>query len=302
MEKMPGTDEPKSGFAEAIAAAEQADVVVVCLGLDASIEGEENHESNEFGSGDKYNLELPGLQQQLLEAVHAVGKPVVLVHLSGSAIALTWADENVSAIVQAWYPGAQGGRAIASLLLGDYSPSGKLPVTFYRSTEELPDFRDYSMTNRTYRYMTQEALYPFGYGLSYTSFAYERMTSGPSQVTAGEELTYSVKVTNTGERASEETVQLYVKDLEASVVVPKLELRGFQKLQLAPGESREISFTVTPRALSLIDEQGKRRLEPGQFELSIGGSQPDRRSEQLTGTAVVRYELEIVGEAMELEY
>lgn len=302
-EKMPGTDEPKSGFAEAIAAAEQADVVVVCLGLDASIEGEENHESNEFGSGDKYNLELPGLQQQLLEAVHTVGKPVVLVHLSGSAIALTWADEHVAAIVQAWYPGAQGGRAIASLLLGDYSPSGKLPVTFYRSIEELPDFRDYAMKNRTYRYMTQEALYPFGYGLCYTQFAYDRVTSSsPSKVATGEETTLTVKVTNTGSRASEETVQLYVKDLEASVTVPKLELRGFQKLQLAPGESREVSFTVTPRALSLIDEQGKRMLEPGRFELYIGGSQPDRRSEQLTGSAVVRYELEVVGDVMELDY
>ncbi|HZG56191.1 glycoside hydrolase family 3 C-terminal domain-containing protein, partial [Paenibacillus sp.] len=221
-------DHPKTRFAEALSAAQRADVVVVVTGLDATIEGEEFHESNDFGSGDKASLELPGLQQELLEAVHAVGKPVVLVNLSGSALALTWADEHIPAIVQGWYPGAQGGRAIASLLFGEYSPSGKLPVTFYRSTEELPDFRDYSMKGRTYRYMTQEALYPFGYGLSYTRFAYERVEPETAVVPAGAALTLRAKVRNVGEAASIETAQLYVRDVEASVDVPKWQLRGIR--------------------------------------------------------------------------
>ncbi|MBU9722211.1 MULTISPECIES: glycoside hydrolase family 3 C-terminal domain-containing protein [Bacillaceae] len=301
-EKMAGLDEPKSRFAEALAVAERADVVVICLGLDATIEGEEMHKSNDFGSGDKYNLELPGLQQELLEAIHRTGKPVILVNISGSALALNWADENVPAIVQAWYPGAQGGRAIASLLFGDYSPSGKLPVTFYRTTEELPDFRDYAMKNRTYRYMKNEALYPFGYGLSYTTFEYEPIEGVTQSVRAGENVEFTIKVKNTGEQVADEIVQLYVKDVEATVGVPNWELKGFRNVTLSPDEEREVSFTLTPRELSIINEVGQRILEPGKFEIYIGGSQPDQRSVALTGTEVLKYELEVTGNALDLEY
>jgi len=293
---------PKDRFAEALACAERADVVIMCLGLDATIEGEEGDTGNEFASGDKLNLELPGLQQELLEKVYATGKPIVLVLLSGSALAVRWADEHIPAIVQAWYPGGRGGEAVASLLFGEYSPSGRLPVTFYRTTEELPDFRDYSMKNRTYRYMENEALYPFGYGLSYTKFEYGPIKAEKTVINAGEDFTCSIRVKNIGSMASEETVQLYLKDVEASVEVPRWSLNGIRKVYLEPGCEKEVTFTLTPRQMALIDYEGKAVLEPGTFEVFIGGSQPDARSISLTGTPVQKITFEVTGERMELEY
>ena len=294
--------EPRDRFAEALACAERADVVIMCLGLDATIEGEEGDTGNEFASGDKLNLELPGLQQELLEKVYAAGKPIVLVLLSGSALAVRWADEHIPAIVQAWYPGGRGGEAVASLLFGEYSPSARLPVTFYRTTEELPDFRDYSMKNRTYRYMENEALYPFGYGLSYTKFEYSPIKAEKTVINAGEDFTCSIRVKNIGSMASEETVQLYLKDVEASVEVPRWSLNGIRKVYLEPGCEKEVTFTLTPRQMALIDYEGKAILEPGTFEVFIGGSQPDARSISLTGTPVQKIAFEVVGERMELEY
>lgn len=294
--------EPYDRFAEAISAAERADVVVVCLGLDANIEGEQGDVSNEFGSGDKKDLNLPGQQQELLEAVYKVGKPVILVLLSGSALAINWADEHIPAIIQAWYPGAEGGKAIASLIFGEYSPSGRLPVTFYRTTEELPDFRDYSMENRTYRYMKNEALYPFGYGLSYTKFEYSNIVLDKDKISAGESIECRATVKNIGNWASDEVVQLYIKDVEASVRVPRWQLRGIRKIYLEPGEEKEVSFTITPKDMSLINEEGKRMLEPGMFEVYVGGSQPDKRSIELTGTEVLKATFEVVGDVIELEY
>lgn len=294
--------EPYDRFAEAISAAERADVVVVCLGLDANIEGEQGDVSNEFGSGDKKDLNLPGQQQELLEAVYKVGKPVILVLLSGSALAINWADEHIPAIIQAWYPGAEGGKAIASLIFGEYSPSGRLPVTFYRTTEELPDFRDYSMENRTYRYMKNEALYPFGYGLSYTKFEYSNIVLDKDKISVGESIECRATVKNIGNWASDEVVQLYIKDVEASVRVPRWQLRGIRKIHLEPGEEKEVSFTITPKDMSLINEEGKRMLEPGLFEVYVGGSQPDKRSIELTGTEVLKATFEVVGDVIELEY
>lgn len=288
--------------AEALSAAEAADLTILCLGLDASIEGEQGDVSNEFDGGDKLHLNLPEPQQKLLEAVHAAGKPVILVLLVGSALAITWADEHVPAIIQAWYPGAEGGRAIASLIFGEYSPSGKLPVTFYRTTEELPEFTDYSMQNRTYRYMENEALYPFGYGLGYTRFQYSTITLEKEKITAGEELSCSIKVKNIGSYASDETVQLYLKDMEASVEIPKWQLKGIRKVYLKPGEEKEVSFTLTAKAMSLIDNEGNRILEPGEFKVFIGGSQPDARSQKLTGTKVSEAAFEVTGNSMPLEY
>ncbi|WP_077328988.1 glycoside hydrolase family 3 C-terminal domain-containing protein [Virgibacillus siamensis] len=300
--KKSALDHPKDRFAEAISAAEHSDIVVVCLGLDATIEGEEMHESNAFGSGDKKNLELPGLQHELLETIYATGKPVILVQLSGSAMALNWADQHVAAIIQAWYPGAQGGRAIASLLFGEYSPSGKLPITFYKSTEELPAFSDYSMKNRTYRYMQHEALYPFGYGLSYTTFSYKNSGESPSQIKSGESISFTVNVKNTGPKNSEEVIQMYVKDVESSVVIPKWQLKGFKKMSLKAGEEKEVTMILTPRDMALINDDGKRVLEPGKFEVFIGGSQPDQRSLELSGTDVVKNVFEVKGKVLELEY
>ena len=288
-------------FAEAISAAEQADVVVMCLGLDPSIEGEQGMPPMNMEAGTK-DLNLPGQQQELLEAVYKVGKPVILVLLSGSALAVSWADEHIPAIIQAWYPGAEGGKAIASLIFGDFSPSGRLPVTFYRSTEELPDFSDYSMENRTYKYMKNEALYPFGYGLSYTRFEYSNIVLEKNKISAGESLECRATVKNIGDWASDEVVQLYIKDVEASVRVPRWQLSGIRKIHLRPGEEKEVSFILTPKDMSLINEEGKRMLEPGIFEVYIGGSQPDNRSIKLTGTEVLKATFEVVGNVVELEY
>jgi beta-glucosidase len=301
-DKVEGLGEPKDRFAEALAAVERADVVVMCLGLDANIEGEEGDASNEYASGDKNHLNLPGLQQELLERVCQTGKPVVLVLLAGSALAVTWADEHIPAIVQGWYPGAEGGRAIASLLFGDFSPSGRLPVTFYRTTEELPDFHEYAMKNRTYRYMETEALYPFGYGLSFTRFEYGNIQVDSNRISAGESITCSITVKNMGSFASDEVVQLYLKDKEASVEVPTWQLRGIRNIHLKPGEEKTIQFTLTPRLMALIDNEGRCVLEPGAFEVYIGGSQPDERSRKLTGSHVLKTVFEVTGQPVELEY
>ncbi len=286
--------QPRDRFAEAVAAAERSDAVIMCLGLDPTIEGEEGDAGNAYGSGDKKDLNLPGLQQELLEAVYAAGKPVILVLLSGSALAVSWADENIDAVIQAWYPGSMGGAAVASLLFGEFSPSGRLPVTFYKSTEELPDFHDYSMKNRTYRYMENEALYPFGFGLSYTTFQYGGINLPTERIKAGESITCSIRVKNTGKYEAEETVQLYLRDIEASVTVPRWQLKGIRKLLLAPGQEKEAEFVLTPRQMELINEDGKAVLEPGTFEIFIGGSQPDARSVRLTDSAVKKTSFEVV--------
>lgn len=292
-DKVSGLANARDRFAEALAAAERADAVIMCLGLDATVEGEEGDTSNEYAGGDKLHLNLPGLQQELLEKVYETGKPIVLVLLAGSALAMTWADKHIPAIVLGWYPGGRGGEAIASVLFGEYSPSGRLPVTFYATTEELPDFHDYSMKNRTYRYMTNEALYPFGYGLSYTKFEYGGIKA-PDSIKAGESITLSVQVTNTGSRASGEAVQLYLKDVEASVDVPKWQLKGVKKIFVEPGEKKEVTFTITPKQMALIDNDGKSVLELGKFEVYIGGSQPDARSTRLTGTQVQKATFEVI--------
>jgi beta-glucosidase len=300
--KTEGLSSGKDRFAEALSAAERSDVVIMCMGLDGSIEGEQGDASNEYGSGDKNNLNLPGIQQELLEEIHKTGKSIILLLLAGSALAVTWADENIPAIAQCWYPGQEGGSAIASMLFGDFSPSGRLPVTFYRTTEELPDFSDYSMKNRTYRYMENDALYPFGYGLGYTKFQYSDLRISKDSVTAGENIELKAIVKNTGEYASDETVQLYLKDVEASVEVPKWQLRGIRRIHLKAGEEKEVSFELTARRMALIDNDGRCILEPGNFEVFLGGSQPDERSLKLTATQVLKGSFTVSGETLELEY
>jgi beta-glucosidase len=291
-----GLGEKYDRFAEAISAAEHADVAVVCLGLDASIEGEEGDTSNEFASGDKLNLKLPGTQEALLEEITKTGTPVILVLMTGSAMAITWADEHVDAIVQAWYPGAQGGRAIASLIFGDYSPSGRLPVTFYRTDEDLPDFKDYAMENRTYRFFKGVPLYPFGYGLSYTRFEYSKPVLAKDTIAAGSDLEVRTTVKNVGKMESDEIVQMYLKDVEASVRVPNWQLAGFRRVHLKPGESVEVAFTLKARQMALIDDNGNCVLEPGLFRVAVGGSQPDARSAELLGTEVPVAEFTVTGD------
>jgi beta-glucosidase len=295
-------DAPKDRFAEAISAAQRADVTVLCLGLDATIEGEEGDTSNEFSGGDRKNLNLLGLQQELMEAVYAAGKPVILVLLSGSALTINWADEHIPAIIEAWYPGGQGGRALASMIFGEYSPSGRLPITFYKTTKELPDFHDYSMENRTYRYMKNEALYPFGYGLSYSKFSYGNIRISSERINPGESIEVKAKIKNIGSFESDEIAELYLKDIEASVRVPRWQLTGIHRVHLKPQEETEICFTITPRQMALIDEDGNCILEPGKFEVFVGGSQPDSRSLYLTGTPVASAFFNVEGKAKQLPY
>jgi len=229
------------------------------------------------------------------------GKPVVLVLLNGSALAMPWAAEHVPAILEAWYPGQAGGAAIADVLFGDYNPAGRLPVTFYRSVDQLPPFSEYAMEGRTYKYFRGDPLFPFGHGLSFTTFAY-RGLSLPDSVRAGEDLQLSVEVRNTGTAAGEEVVQLYLTDLEASAPVPIRSLQGVQRIGLQPGQSRTIVFTLTPRQLSMIDLSWERVVEPGLFEVSVGGKQPG-----FTGTAdaattgVVTGRFRVVGDRLRLE-
>lgn len=273
-------------IAEAVSVAKRADVCVVVLGLDETLEGEEGDQGNQYASGDKLSLDLPGKQLELLQAVKAVGKPTIVICMAGSALDLSWADANTDAVIQAWYPGAEGGEVVANLLFGDINPSGRLPVTFYRTLEEIPAFEDYSMEGRTYRFMKNEALYPFGYGLSYTSFAYGNVAVDAPVVQSGNTVVVSTTVRNTGKYAGIETVQLYLKDLEASWRTPNCQLAGVQAVYLAPGEEKAISFTIMPEQMMVVNDAGEFILEPGAFEAYVGGTQPDTRSEALTGMKV----------------
>lgn len=301
-EKVEGLAEPKDRFAEAAAAAEAADVTVICLGLDATIEGEEGDAGNEYASGDKIDLRLPGLQQELLERVSAAGKPVVLVLLSGSALDVSWAQEHVDAVVQAWYPGARGGKVIAEVLFGEYSPCGKLPVTFYKGTENLPDFCDYSMQNRTYRYTNNPVLYPFGYGLSYSKITYSNARINCETCGVTEDVTVSVTVKNEGCYPVNESVQVYVKYLEAGEGDPNYQLKGISSVSLAQGEIKTIEISLSARDFALINEEGRCTVKPGEYAVTIGGQQPDVQSAKLTGRTVEVLRVVKTGEETEVEY
>ena len=268
-------------ISEALAATRASDAIVICLGLDADIEGEQGDTGNEYSSGDKNHLDLPGRQQHLLEEVvkAAQGKPVILVCMSGSALAITWASKNVNGIIQSFYPGAVGGRAIAEIIAGRANPSGKLPVTFYHSTDDLPDFSCYDMTNRTYRYYQGETLYPFGFGLSYTNFSLDVLETGREKC--------RVRVTNTGERDGIETVQIYA---ESPGQKENHSLCGVQVVKLTPSQTKDIDIAISPAAFSRRDENGDLYELPGTQYLHIGFAQPDARSTALRGTAPAKVE------------
>lgn len=260
---------------DALTKAKQADVVIMFMGITPSVEGEEMDVKIEgFRGGDRTDISLPKEQEELVREVHALGKPVVLVLMGGSALAVTWADANVHAIVEAWYPGEEGGNALADVLFGDYSPSGRLPITFYKSVEQLPPFEDYSMEGRTYRYFRGEPLYPFGHGLSYTRFRYDNLSVSPRVLKAGRDVRVGVDVQNAGAREGEEVVQLYLTDEAASVPVAVRSLQGVERVSLKPGERRRVTFTLSARQLSLIDGKGMRVVEPGEFTVAVGGKQP----------------------------
>jgi beta-glucosidase len=260
---------------EAVRIAKKADAVVLVLGLSQRLEGEEMPIKVEgFSGGDRTSLELPRTQRELMRAVKEKGKPVILVLLNGSALAVNQAAENIDAMVTAGYPGQEGGHAVADVLFGDYNPAGRLPVTYYRSADQLPPFDNYDMQGRTYRYFEGDPLYPFGYGLSYTTFEYEGPEL-PAEEKAGKPVKVSVKVTNTGQIAGDEVVQLYVKDEKASTPRPRLQLEGFERIHLNPGESGEVEFELSPWQFSMIGVNGKRIIEKGWFTIFVGGGQPD---------------------------
>jgi beta-glucosidase len=257
---------------EAVSAAKQSDASVLVLGISAGLEGEEMPVAVEgFRGGDRTDISLPKSQEALLKAVVATGKPVVVVLLSGSALAVNSANENAAAILTAWYPGGEGGTAIADVLFGDYNPAGRLPVTFYKSVDQLPPFTDYRMAGRTYRYFNGDPLYSFGYGLSYTKFVYSDLRIDGKSVNVGQPVKVSVDVTNAGAREGDEVVQLYLTDVIASAPVPIRTLVGFDRIALRPQEKRTVTFTITPQQMSLIDDRGERVIEPGGFLISIGG-------------------------------
>ena len=262
---------------QAVEAARRADLVIAAMGLSARVEGEEmNVHAEGFSGGDRTSLDLPKPQQDLLERVVAEGKPTVLVLMNGSALGVNWADEKIPAILEAWYPGGQGGTAVAHALAGDFSPSGRLPVTFYKSVDQLPPFEDYSMAHRTYRYFEGEPLYPFGYGLSYTTFAYSNGVVDQPEIPADGEVKVSVDVTNTGAIAGDEVVELYVSH-PAIAGAPIRALEGIQRIHLPAGGKRTASFTLRARALSIVDAQGARRIVPGPVDVWVGGGQPTTR-------------------------
>ena len=280
--KISGLGKENDRIAEVRAVCDESDVVIAVMGLDSGLEGEEGDQGNEFASGDKPNLELPGLQNTVLQTIYESGKPVVLVLLSGSALAFPWAEEHIPAIVQAWYPGAQGGRAVAQMLFGEYAPEGKLPVTFYRSSEELPAFTDYNMKGRTYRYMEHEALYPFGYGLSYTDFVLKNVSVSGTEIAKGGSVTVKATVANVGNYDGAETVQVYVKAKDVKDA-PWFQLKGLKKVQVAKGTEKCVELVLKDEAFALYDKDAAFVLNEGSYEVFVGTSQPDGRSIALTG-------------------
>ncbi|MEY8375206.1 glycoside hydrolase family 3 C-terminal domain-containing protein [Lachnospiraceae bacterium 56-18] len=273
-------------ISEAVITAEHSDVVIICVGLDETLEGEEGDAGNSDASGDKKDLHLPKVQEELIEKVTAVGKPTIVVLMAGSAIDLNYAEEHCNAVLMAWYPGARGGRAVADILFGNVSPSGKLPITFYKGLEDLPEFTDYSMKNRTYRYMEQEALYPFGYGLTYgDAEVKEAKVSG--EVTKESDIRVEVFLKNEGDTDTDEVVQIYIKDLDSKLAVPNYNLCAFKRISLKAGEEKKVEMTVPNRAMSVVDEEGERHIDSKNFKLFAGFSQPDERSRRLTGKETV---------------
>ena len=268
-------------IAEAVTVARKSDTVVLVLGLDETLEGEEGDTGNSYYSGDKEDLLLPASQRRLLQKVLAVGKPTVVILMAGSSIDLTEAEEGADAILLSWYPGALGGKAVADLLFGNESPSGKLPVTFYRNEalEEMPDFTDYSMRNRTYRYYQGVPLYPFGYGLSYGK-------CDILDLRADDKAAY-VRVKNDGDVETDEVIELYLHDEESPLAPPNPVLGGFRRIRLKAGETKEFSLPIDPNAFTVVDEQGIRIPGSGNWKLFAGFGAPDKRTEELTGRKAV---------------
>ena len=273
---------------EAITAAKNADVVLAVMGITSELEGEEMPVNEEgFKGGDRTSLELPKREEALLEAVAATGKPVVLVLTGGSALAVNWADKHVNAILDSWYAGEEGGTAVAQTLSGKNNPAGRLPVTFYTGVDQLPPFKDYAMKGRTYRYFEGKPLYPFGYGLSYTTFAYKGLMLPKNAINAGDPVTAEVTVTNAGKVAGDEVAQLYLSFPNVPGA-PLRALRGFKRVHLNPGESQTVRFELRDRDLSMVSDAGEPVIPEGSYSVSIGGGQPDTDAPAVAGTFQIK--------------
>jgi beta-glucosidase len=276
---------------EAIAAAKSADVVVAVVGITSQLEGEEMQVTEEgFKGGDRTSINLPKPEQDLLEAVAATGKPLVVVLTNGSALAVNWAKDHANAILDAWYPGEEGGAAVAETLSGRNNPGGRLPVTFYKDVSQLPPFEDYAMKGRTYRYFDGAPLYPFGYGLSYTTFTYSGLTVTPNTAAAGGMVVAEVKVTNSGLRAGDEVTQLYLEFPDVAGA-PRRALRAFQRVHLESGESQVVRFALNPRDMSMVTEAGEPIVAEGEYTVTVGGGQPHTGAPGQTGIFKVKGKL-----------
>jgi len=259
---------------QAVAASQQSDIAVAFVGLSPSLEGEEMPVKLEgFSGGDRTAIDLPAVQEDLLKALAATGKPLVVVLQNGSALAVNWAQQNANAILEAWYPGEEGGTAIAETLAGDNNPGGRLPLTFYASLDQVPPFDDYSMKGRTYRYFSGKPLYSFGFGLSYTTFTYYNLKVPSSPVKAGEPVLVEGELKNTGSAVGDEVVELYLMQPKG-FETPLRVLAGFTRVHLAPGQSTHIGFTIDPRTLGQVDAKGNRIIVSGDYTVSFGGEQP----------------------------
>jgi beta-glucosidase len=279
-------------IASAVAAAKQADVVVAVVGITRELEGEEmggRYLPEGFAGGDRTAIDLPKDEQALLEAVKAAGKPLVVVLMNGSALGVNWANQNANAILEGWYPGEEGGAAIAETLAGINNPAGRLPITFYKGTSDLPPFDDYSMKGRTYRYFEGQPLYPFGYGLSYTKFAYSNAKLSAPILKAGGNLQVDVDVRNSGALAGDEVVQAYI-EFPKLPGAPSRALRGFERVSVGPGQIKHVRLTLNPRDLSMVNDEGTRLVAAGDYKLFVGGGQPG------TGAAGAELRLKIQGE------
>jgi beta-glucosidase len=269
-------------FSKLIDSIKKADVIIYVGGISPRLEGEEMKVTNPgFSGGDRTTIALPTVQTDFMKALKATGKPVVFVMMTGSAIAIPWESENIPGIINAWYGGQAAGTAVADVLFGDYNPSGRLPVTFYKSDADLPPFDDYSMQNRTYRYFKGVPLYPFGFGLSYTKFVYSNLKLSKTKINKNETADAELTVTNRGKFTGDEVLQLYVTHEDAEQEVPLYSLKGFKRITLAPGASAKVKFTLTPDLLSVINDEGKSVMIPGKVKINVGGSSPSKRSEEV---------------------
>ena len=281
---------PGDRISEAVSVTKRSDVAILCLGLDSTIEGEQGDTGNSQAAGDKNDLSLPGKQQELLEAVIKTGTPVIVVLGTGSALTFNGLEEKCDAILNVWYPGSHGGRAVSDIIFGKYSPSGKLPITFYKGIENLPDFEDYSMINRTYRYMNDESLYSFGYGLTYSNVELTNLTVKKDR-NYFNEIFVTVDIKNIGKYDIEEVIQCYIKNLESKYAVKNHSLVAFKRVSLKVGESKKVTLKIDKKSFEVVDNKGNRLIDSKRYKLYVGISQPDNRSIELLGIKPIEYEI-----------